>query len=546
MEAGWLTHWSVGALISFMLVALFIYLTSSYWLSGRCPFERLRKSGKRLSVLEGKKMPLPVDDPTRPELFKNLQGNILSGHGRNYGAHILLKFTGDSTKARRWLKEVASEYVVSFAEHLTRSNSYRTVSSDGGLFGHIAISAAGYKALGFNPGDLPEGLNPLERDNAEGFLNVFRQGMKARARYLLDPPVDEWESPYQQDTHALLILARDNRELLRQEVEHFAGSLTEAPAEILTIEWGESLLKQLDPNDPSTKVHVEHFGYVDGRSQPLFLEEQVVREKQAGGISNWDPSAPLDLVLVKDPLSDNPLSFGSFLVYRKLEQNVRGFDNATRELASELGVSPALAGAMAVGRFKDGTPVVLQGEDGRTDVANNFDYSEDPRGLRCPFQSHIRKTNPRGEAVGFDTGDQSIEAEKRHRIARRGMPYGGPLRTSSNPEDLPESGLGLLFFCYQSDIWEQFEFIQRRWSNNPYFLEPQKSEGSTYDTTGLDPVIGQPHPTSSGAAKPAKNWPADWNKETVRVKTAFASFVKMLGGEYFFSPSLSFFESLDQ
>lgn len=50
---------------------------------------------------------------------------------------------------------------------------------------------------------------------------------------------------------------------------------------------------------------------------------------------------------------------------------------------------------------------------------------------------------------------------------------------------------------HQSDIWEQFEFIQRFWCNNPNFLHPEKSDitktppNSNYDKTGLDAVIGQ-------------------------------------------------------
>ncbi|QMS90527.1 Dyp-type peroxidase [Nostoc edaphicum CCNP1411] len=57
-------------------------------------------------------------------------------------------------------------------------------------------------------------------------------------------------------------------------------------------------------------------------------------------------------------------------------------------------------------------------------------------------------------------------------------PYGTEISDYSNLDRLPTGGVGLLFMCYQSDIWEQFEFIQRFWSNNPTFLEPAMSIGS--------------------------------------------------------------------
>ena len=47
---------------------------------------------------------------------------------------------------------------------------------------------------------------------------------------------------------------------------------------------------------------------------------------------------------------------------------------------------------------------------------------------------------------------------------RRGIPYG-----ARNLADPPSSGVGLLFMCYQRNIRQQFEFIQRTWIDNPNF-----------------------------------------------------------------------------
>lgn len=487
-------------------------------------------------------VPLAVSDPNRAALLRDLQGNILAGHGRDNAVHLFIAFTCETFDARHWLRETAESFVVSAKSQLQAASAFRQKGVNGGIFGHISLSAAGYRALGFNADELPTGLNPQKRPKGQGYSDVFAAGMKSRQRLLMDPPPANWDSGFQSEIHAVVILAADSAADVRNADDYVVQSLY-GFGKVVARETGLGLTRLLNANDPTSVAHVEHFGYVDGRSQPLFLEEQVEAEKSAGGTSIYDPSAPLSLVLVRDPLGKDESSCGSFLVFRKLEQNVRGWNRAVAALAQELGVKQELAGAMSMGRFKDGTPVVAQGTSGRTDVPNDFDFSSDPSGLRCPFQAHIRKTNPRGEAVGV-AGDKTLESERGHRIARRGIPYGGRLTTSSVPEEQPEGGVGLLFMCYQSDIWEQFEFIQRRWSNNPYFLQPAKSKAPNYGETGLDPVIGQTSLGLRNAPRPAANWPKGWGKETTKVDAQMANFVTLKGGEYFFSPSISFLESL--
>ncbi|RKH09299.1 peroxidase, partial [Corallococcus sp. CA041A] len=120
---------------------------------------------------------------------------------------------------------------------------------------------------------------------------------------------------------------------------------------------------------------LEHFGYVDGRSQPLMLEEDIENEAELDGIAHWDPAFPLSPVLVADPFAmdsrrenqgkTDPLAFGSFFVFRKLEQRVRDFKSKEQHLADTLhlkGDDRERAGALIVGRFEDGTPVTLSSE----------------------------------------------------------------------------------------------------------------------------------------------------------------------------------------
>jgi deferrochelatase/peroxidase EfeB len=214
---------------------------------------------------------------------------------------------------------------------------------------------------------------------------------------------------------------------------------------------------------------------------------------------------------------------------------------------------------MAVGRFEDGTPIVLQpGAAGRSlrktpAVPNDFNYSGDPQGLSCPFQAHTRKSNPRLESVKPNAPFADTDAiELGHRIARRGIPYGGDLNLSEDPDELPEAGVGLLFMCYQSNIENQFEFIQRFWCDNPNFLRSVAAGNDVdgnYADTGIDPIIGQILPGVSDPVigvppHPPHNWPKAWGHRTVQPGFDFPQVVTMRGGEYFFTPSLTFLKGL--
>jgi deferrochelatase/peroxidase EfeB len=167
-----------------------------------------------------------------------------------------------------------------------------------------------------------------------------------------------------------------------------------------------------------------------------------------------------------------------------------------------------------VGRFRDGTAIALESrQTGRRE--NNFTYHADPDGNKCPLFSHVRKSNPRGSSL------ERPETERAHRIARRGMTYGEFTPFDSHESSWPERGVGLLFQCYQASVPNQFEFIQLQWANSVNVSQPG---------TGQDTVIGQ-------GASTTVRVPARWGHAD-RVSFDFGEFVRMLGGEYFFTPSI--------
>ena len=81
---------------------------------------------------------------------------------------------------------------------------------------------------------------------------------------------------------------------------------------------------------------VEHFGFADNISQPLFFEKDVAKHMTGSGRRAWDSSAGPNLVLVQDPYG-GANACGSYLVFLKLEQNVRDFALKVQDLALQFG-----------------------------------------------------------------------------------------------------------------------------------------------------------------------------------------------------------------
>ncbi len=473
------------------------------------------------------------------KLLKNLQGNILKGHGRDYSVHIFLKFTADTRAVKKWIESFAKKYVISAEQQLIETENYKKKGKPGGLFGNFFLSAKGYEALGFAKEEIQSAFVEEDVDLSGAKVDVkFTKGMAAAQKELKDPPVETWEKGYryQQPTiDAVILLADEDEQLLYREATAIMQD-KKLPATVLAVEYGNALRNEKGEG-------IEHFGYVDGRSQPLFLNSEVEAEKNKDGIDKWNPSAPLELALVPDPFAKEDDCFGSYVVFRKLEQNVRAFKKREKELAKALGLKgedAETAGAMAVGRFEDGTPVVLQPNDGLdSPVPNNFTYEGDKAGSKCPFHAHIRKMNPRGDIPNFfgtteEAKRQLREEELSHRIVRRGIPFGKQVVDPSDDstiEQLPTGGVGLIFMCFQSNIARQFGFLQKNWANELNFVQP---------ATGLDPVIGQ---KTSSEAPLAQNWSPQWGQQGKK-PFDFGGFVTMKGGEFFFAPSISFLTQL--
>ena len=472
--------------------------------------------------------PLPLNpDAAEVAMLGKLQGNVLKGHGRHRTAHVLLRFDPEqSASARAFLRALAARITsadvqLRQARTVRAARSARRAKPPTPVFLGCLLSNSGYHALG-----VPGSAIPSDPQ--------FRAGMKARGSSLADPEPGTWDKPYRGSVDAMVLIAGEPDKAGAKTCKQVEAALAEVLAatpdavEVLGIERGRAYLN-------GNGDGIEHFGYADGRSQPLLRESDIAREAaNSDGIVRWNPAFPLKQVLVPDPGANDPTAFGSYFVYRKLEQHVRAFHKAEKDLGRKLHrlntrFDPELAGAMMVGRFEDGAPVLLQDGAGmHNPLPNDFDYSGDMNGLKCPFHAHIRKANPRGDTARLF--GVPLDQERAHIMARRGITYGDRKQNKKGEfTDAPSRGAGLLFMAFQADIGNQFEFTQRSWVNNEDFVHPE---------TGIDPLIGQ----GTGRGQVAR---AGWgDSQAKKITVRFAGFVTLKGGEYFFAPSIPFLRTL--
>ncbi len=236
---------------------------------------------------------------------------------------------------------------------------------------------------------------------------------------------------------------------------------------------------------------------------------------------------------------------GSYVVYRKLQQDVAGFwqfmkrESLRSTGAEDTGYMIWLA-SRCVGRWPSGAPLVLapHADDPRAGARDDFLYGDDADGLACPLGAHIRRTNPRDVIKPYATA-QSLSMSEAHRLLRRARTFGRPLFDPSilvdptNPGarhallELADDGgaRGIHFFCVNASIRSQFEFVQQTWCNNPRF-------GGLNDNK--DPIVGdnaRANRTPSHMTIPQRPF---------RVRTAaLPRFVTVRAGAYLFMPSLT-------
>jgi Dyp-type peroxidase family len=380
------------------------------------------------------------------------------------------------------------------------------------------------------------GLVHLELPDATllSFPVEFQQGMKHRAEILGDGGKNSpqhWDEVWREGhAHAWIGINGLTPEALEVRCSAILTAIEETGG--ATVLGSQNAAAQMTDGKPNTK---EHFGYTDGFGNPDYVG--VERNSQPGqgkllADGSWAPLATGELLLgYADEAGELPVapvphllaSNGTFMVYRKLHQNLATFRDYLETQAATYGGGKEKLAAKFVGRWRDGTPIELSPDSPDPSIVHdpqrstNFTYGADTGGTRCPMGAHVRRVHPR-DAFGFN--GQLIN---RRRITRRGLPYGRFAAENEPVSDAEERGV--IFMALNASLSRQFEFVQQQWvqyGNDAHLGNDKDMLMGNHGGRGRFVVQGDLSPTNPPFV--CGNLP---------------DFVELRGGDYFFLPSIT-------
>lgn len=520
--------------------------------------------------------PVVPGAPEEPELHVNeIQGSVLPGFNTRHLRLLGIRFDG-SERARGWLGAIVDQVSTLAAVHDVRNIRRRALCR-----GEPRPSTPVWTSVAFSA----DGLRLFTADVDEIRELAFLAGMAERG--LGDPPPgvpghrSEWVIGGSAQTipHALVTLAADDGGQLASPVEAMIDGL---PAGALIFDQeGEVLTGGR-----------EHFGFRDGLSQPgvrgrlsegqrHYLTRRYVDPEDPRALTHSRPGQPLlwpgqfvfgysgqrgnDAVLAGVVISGGPdwMNDGSFLVFRRLRQDVPMFRSETQRMCADaaLPLSAAQLAGRLVGRWPNGTALMRNPDGDDPDptadqmAVNYFGFDEattamsvladrcagiedralvrselrsvqgaprDDPGHRCPRFAHIRKVNPRDVAP---TDKGGAEDTLQRAILRRGMTWGAPYPGDPAEQATDDGDRGLLFLAYQTRISKQFEVLNNDWMNGS-----DAPEGNA----GQDLLVGQRYAGGKGDRQATLLW--DGTEVSLATDRHW---VIPTGGGYFFTPSIS-------
>jgi Dyp-type peroxidase family len=510
----------------------------------------------------------------------NIQGNIIPGFNKDHQQFLFFRIQ-KVRRAKKFLRWIAP-LITSMEEVLAFVRVHRALRRRLGVIEpamcatwvNIAFSHRAIKLL-------------AGRASAAAFgEQSFRQGLAARSTYLGDPTRRQhpghrrhWVvgGTPKKAADILVIVAADDPEDLVTVVtaikrhasrlrllfeqrcdtlpgplrghEHFGfkdgvsqpgvrGKVSPAPGDFITPRY-------IDPADPRAHFFAKPGQLLLWPGQFLLGEPRQQTEHLFNSAAAAAPTPPPPA----PPNFPAWAALGSYLVCRRLRQDVPAFWNFAIGAATALGIPPLRFASMLVGRWPSGAPImrtsavdnaVLAGDEWAN---NHFLFNDNIRpsmlrpipgyggdafaqaaadmlGSVCPHFAHVRKTNPRDIATDLGKPHDTML----RMILRRGVPFGKPIYGVRRPSRrLLRQERGLMFICYSSSIEDQFELLVRRWSNSP--IQPNFG--------GHDPIIGQRD--RRGARTRFIDFPTSGGAVRIRLKHEW---VIPTGGGYFFAPPI--------
>jgi deferrochelatase/peroxidase EfeB len=478
------------------------------------------------------------------------QALLKTGFDSLWCNYLLLRI-GDGARARAWLRAQAPKVTrfdqVGGGQRLTRALQ-------------IAFTATGLGKLGLDPA-VVEQFSP---EFAVGLADDPSRSRRLGDTGANDPAKWQWGRG-DAEPHVLLMLFEEG-----DQITALAERLRD---EALASGFSSGII--LDSGDMGDR---EPFGFFDGASQPtidwkgqrspgsdsdmefhnlIATGEFLLGYPNEYGLYTERPLVPPQQAAALPPAEDEPAlrdlgRNGTYLVFRQLHQDVRGFWRwIQREAGGIDGPALVLAEAM-VGRHIDGAPFAALGQQEIPGTANkpgyprnDFTYARDRAGMVCPIGAHIRRANPRtGDYPTGRTGlikrlltmfgltgsaeDDRIASTRFHRILRRGREYGKELdRHEALKPDAADPQSGLHFICLNANPARQFEFVQGAWMASAKFAGMSNEQ---------DPLLGNRAPFPG--TQPTDRFTRPTADGPCLLSAGLPQFVTVIGGAYFFLPGL--------
>jgi Dyp-type peroxidase family len=503
---------------------------------------------------------------------REIQGDIVAGFKKDHTQLLFLRF-GDGPLARQWLRRLrpriaTTRQVATFnaefsrARKASRGDDPRHLTA---LWRGVSFTYPGLLVLTDNKEIFT--TKALEEKTAEdpgqvdNTLKAFVEGAECRAAVLGDTGDNSPESWLfgngingrgGQTVHAVLTVAADRPEDLRAALGQERQEAATHKIVIVYEQDGATL--------QGSRRGKEHFGFKDGVSEPAvegFDERDPANPEYAKG-KPGTRVIPTGELIIGEKRADGStaglpgwMNNGSFQVVRRLGQDVPGWwaqVGAQLKVLKQAKKAPPEAtvewlAARLVGRWRTGTPIAkCPHADAPTDAEagsdNDIRFRDDPEGEITPLWSHLRKTNPR-DGLRFRPGEDLVPEKPfmdMRRIMRRGTPYGQPFDPAGGEGNGPDASRGLVFVCYQADLVQQFEFIQRSWINNLNFPDRRQDPEQLPERgphVGSDGMMGADHP------KRDLQLPAGTEVTFRDTPLRFEQFVRTEGAVYAFAPSMS-------
>lgn len=453
--------------------------------------------------------------------YADVQGTILSGYRVKLARHFILQIT-DPGAAKSFLSSTVNGSPgvpqITTAARWTKKPDY---------FLNIGFTCGGLGQLGLTSAELA-GFDPsfqLGATNSQIAAKVFDVGSSAPENWiggLADGNA----------VHAVLSLwVTEDPAVLEQMSSVLRGLF-------------QGGMKELSSHDArALNDNRVHFGYRDSIAQPTIAgapsrKHSVPDDQKVIATGEFLLGYPGEYNQLNPPVQPTELcKNGSYSAFRVLEQDVQGFEAFLTTYAARAGIDPEMLAAKVCGRWRNGNPTELMPDHAGTALPlsklNDFSYvaNGDALGLKCPVGSHIRRNNPRDEAVLGAGNLGSIH----HRIVRRAMPY-GPDYDPKAPDNMPR---GLIGHFINGSIVNQFEFLMQEWDNTANFVMSAPGTNckgnATLNISGEDIFLGgNDVSTSSFTLSTCTNG----NVANTNI-TGFGRLITTRGGAYCFLPSIS-------